>query len=1075
MLLVLSLCVPIVSAAYQNNKYSTNIIKTKYGPLRGIVMHSNPIVEAFLGVPYASPPIGSLRYMPPVTPSTWKATKLADNFSPVCPQALPKLYGSDGLFEHTRGRLAHLRRLLPLLSNQSEDCLYLNLYVPRSGESVEPDGTTKATIVYIHGESYEWNSGNPYDGSILASTGNVILVTINFRLGVLGFLKTGAKGSAQGNFGLMDLVAALHWLRENLSAFHGDPSRITLMGHGTGAALANILVVSPVASDLIHRVVLLSGSALSPWAIQRDPLAIKQYVANQTGCQLDLLADDIAPCLRTKAVTELLRITPPNPRFLPGYAPFVDGTVIINPRTANIRLPTLPLGSAITSTNGIEFANFPRAELLFGLTSYESYNDLNAQDLEFGFNETRRDRILRTYVRNVFHFHLKEIYSTLRNEYTDWEHPPRNLLGHRDTILELLSDGHTAAPLVRLGYLHSLQEGKSYFLHFRHQSGERDFPERGGSVRGEDVPFTFGLPVSPLFSSNYSLEDKQISQILVQYLTNFAKTGMPNGLKTPNVRDISKNDHGSIRNLYNVNSIPRYKRSNFKFRLQKDQIPPLLLNNKLLRSLYRSNMNTSYFDTNSNEEYNSNKDNDSWDDTINEPDEINVMQDSPSYGRRESYDENNSDDSSDDNDSFDDIKKDTVLKLENWDMYDSINQIYLELGKSGCSVTARSHYRGHKLSMWLSLIPQLHSFDDAAYLPMRHHHFTDDKPEYYDGRLKEPPNITLPRLITIAKTTTKPQKTETNVVPFAQTVPTECPPNMTVMPPIAATYPQRNQMNTIDSSKDIINQLANSQYQNYSTAFNITIGVGCFLLLLNVIIFSAIYYQREKHANLNKQKENAISEDALHDESTSTEGRFEQQKIVRNFEKDDTGSKSNIKFQCVSSGASLNDYSCFEQGSDMKKKCIIVDVCSSELPLKEYPYTSPRGSTTGSIHRTVTPEIYKNLSHENLTAVPQAYSSQPSSMSDSSSITVSTSHPMRHNASTTTGDQCTQSEQACLPETQEIGTTVNEVDLDYSSMMMETSQATRSAGFHGGILRQQTGSVIHGTAKKRVQIQEISV
>lgn len=106
-----------------------------------------------------------------------------------------------------------------------------------------------------------------------------------------------------------------------------------------------------------------------------------------------------------------------------------------------------------------------------------------------------------------------------------------------------MSDGHTAAPLVRLGYLHSLQEGKSYFLHFRHQSDERDFPQvnkkrtvkafdnrgflfqRGGSVRGEDVPFTFGLPLSPLFSSNYSLEDKQISQILMRYLTNFAKTG----------------------------------------------------------------------------------------------------------------------------------------------------------------------------------------------------------------------------------------------------------------------------------------------------------------------------------------------------------------------------------------------------------------------------------------------------------------------------------------------------------------------------------------------------------------------
>ncbi|XP_026689180.1 neuroligin-2-like [Diaphorina citri] len=104
-------------------------------------------------------------------------------------------------------------------------------------------------LILIHGESYEWNSGNPYDGSILASYGHLIVVTVNFRLGVLGFLKTGARGSAQGNFGLMDIVAALHWLRENLHAFGGDPDRITLMGHGTGASLANILAVSPVAKD----------------------------------------------------------------------------------------------------------------------------------------------------------------------------------------------------------------------------------------------------------------------------------------------------------------------------------------------------------------------------------------------------------------------------------------------------------------------------------------------------------------------------------------------------------------------------------------------------------------------------------------------------------------------------------------------------------------------------------------------------------------------------------------------------------------------------------------------------------
>lgn len=121
-------------------------------------------------------------------------------------------------------------------------------------------------------------------------------------------------------------------------------------------------------------------------------------------------------------------------------------------------------------------ADFPKRELLFGVTSIESYLDFSAQDLEFGFNETRRDRILRTFVRNVYNFHLNEIFSalkvslsafiivkkilnnwshnTLKNEYTDWERPPRNQLSSRDAALELLSDGHTVAPLIRLGYLH---------------------------------------------------------------------------------------------------------------------------------------------------------------------------------------------------------------------------------------------------------------------------------------------------------------------------------------------------------------------------------------------------------------------------------------------------------------------------------------------------------------------------------------------------------------------------------------------------------------------------------------------
>lgn len=130
-----------------------------------------------------------------------------------------------------------------------------------------------------------------------------------------GFLKTGSKNSAQGNFGLMDLVAAIHWLRENLPAFNGDPNSIVLMGHGTGASLANCLIASPVVRDLVQRAILLSGSALSPWAIQKDPLYVKRKVAEHTGCHGDLVEDDLAPCLRTRSLSSLLSVQLETPRY----------------------------------------------------------------------------------------------------------------------------------------------------------------------------------------------------------------------------------------------------------------------------------------------------------------------------------------------------------------------------------------------------------------------------------------------------------------------------------------------------------------------------------------------------------------------------------------------------------------------------------------------------------------------------------------------------------------------------------------------------------------------------------------
>ncbi|KAI5736779.1 hypothetical protein M8J76_006998 [Diaphorina citri] len=535
-------------------------------------------------------------------------------------------------------------------------------------------GSPMPALILIHGESYEWNSGNPYDGSILASYGHLIVVTVNFRLGVL---------------------------------------------------------------ELLHRVILLSGSGLSPWAIQRDPLAVKRKVAEQTGCHGDLLEDDIAPCLRGKSLQELLDVRLEPLRFLPGFAPFVDGAVIASSVMSSVSLSDVGILSGNKEGPGYELADFPDRDLLFCLTSTESYLDLSAQDLEFGFNETRRDRILRTFVRNAYYFHLNEIFSTLKNEYTDWERPVLSALNYRDATLEVLSDGHTVAPLIRVGHLHALRGGRSYFLHFRHQTSERDYyPQRTGSVRGEDVPYVLGLPLvdgGPFFPHNYSDQDAAISKQLIHYIANFARKGDPNGPTPPASLD------------------PNH------------QVP------------------------------------------------------------------------------F-------------WDTYDSINQLYLELGSK---TEIRNHYRGHKMSLWLNLIPQLHR-PGVEDLSMRHHNFLEDGVQYYDGSVR-PQTLYRPNLLMPEPTTTsRPKATSTTQPTSATAQPdittTECV-NTSLGPAVDMVRP------TKDINTNILKKYANNQYQHYATAFIVTITVGLLLLLLNILIMARICRQRENRSREKKKKPKKRKED----------------------------------------------------------------------------------------------------------------------------------------------------------------------------------------------------------------------
>ncbi|KAG5892515.1 hypothetical protein JTB14_011221 [Gonioctena quinquepunctata] len=472
------ICLLLVVSLHQTScgpRYSSRIVDIQTGAIRGIILelnsrHLEP-VEVFRGVPYAAPPVGPLRFRPPQPPLSWPGTRLADTFGAVCPQKYPDVSNRTAALQFMpKGRYQYLKKLVPLLVNQSEDCLFLNIYVPGSGNrGLE---APYAVLVFVHGESFEWGAGHPYDGSVLASYGHVIVVTLNFRLGVLGFLRTRAapdKGGefSGGNLGIEDIAAALRWIKINIAAFGGDPVRVTLVGHDTGAALVNLLFISPSSKGLFKRVVLLGGTALSPWATIHNANNLRVSVGQQTGC---LPAEappedlDIASCLRSRPLQALLEVHLERVRFMPRIA------------------PALPVDSeSMDPAYAMEHAseNFIVCEVMLGTTTTESYSDFSANDIQYGFEEDQRNRVLRTYIRNAYVYHLNEIFSAVRNEYTDWDKPIQHPINIRDSTMEALSDGHTVSPLVRVAYLHARRGAKTYFFHFGYQTKESDYPQNG--------------------------------------------------------------------------------------------------------------------------------------------------------------------------------------------------------------------------------------------------------------------------------------------------------------------------------------------------------------------------------------------------------------------------------------------------------------------------------------------------------------------------------------------------------------------------------------------------------------------
>lgn len=257
------------------------IIQIDSGKIQGIVEDG---VECYKGIPYAAPPVGNLRWRPPVAPESWNGIKQVTEFANYAAQ---------------RGDLADFAT-----PGGSDDCLYLNVFVPQDAKA---KNKKLPVFFWIHGGALLVGASNDYNPIPLAKTGESIVVTINFRLGALGFFAHPAldnEGHAAINYGLMDQIAALDWVQKNISQFGGDPNKVTIAGQSTGAQSVLALVTSPKATGKFQAAVSMSGCTTLVESFSKES-------AEKLGVQLAEkagLKNATAEDLRNLSVEEILKV-----------------------------------------------------------------------------------------------------------------------------------------------------------------------------------------------------------------------------------------------------------------------------------------------------------------------------------------------------------------------------------------------------------------------------------------------------------------------------------------------------------------------------------------------------------------------------------------------------------------------------------------------------------------------------------------------------------------------------------------------------------------------------------------------
>lgn len=478
---------------------------------RHLFSHSGRGIRAFLGIPYAEPPVGDLRFKPPVPAAPWTGERQAVQDSPICIQRDP--FRRDHTIEG------------------SEDCLYLNVYTPQKQDVLGP----LSVMVWFHGGGWECGAGiSAFYGPKYLLDHDVVFVSGNFRLGPLGFLST-ETSDCPGNFGLKDQVMVLKWVQENIAAFGGDPSSVTIFGESAGGASATYHMISPATRGLFHKAIIQSGTYFNPWA-QPAHKGVPAKRANKVG---ELLGCNTKPndwknllkCLHGKSAENITATvydffewdTDPMIPFPPVVEPPSSSAFLsVHPR--NVDIPhsiSIPIIVGITSDEGA-LKSAPLLNLGIGDEFREKFKDVLPIILYYDHHpEEIRDEItkkINEFYFNEKHDWSKENHQDLTNLFTDawfWH-------GVEEYLMKRLSAPRKA------------QAGSTYVYLFNHKAPasftelfKGGFEDYYGVCHAEELQYLFPLAEQLFVTAQPTRRDAMLREAMVQMWVNFARIGNP--------------------------------------------------------------------------------------------------------------------------------------------------------------------------------------------------------------------------------------------------------------------------------------------------------------------------------------------------------------------------------------------------------------------------------------------------------------------------------------------------------------------------------------------------------------------